>query len=131
MTDDNELYPTEATQLTIWESSDEEKRGETRTLAELNEIHNLILHHYKAADLVDQTFVIHGLKRIKSKFEGQEYAYFAICTAENGEQFTTVFGGLAVIELLDRLIEVRNTHAVEVTLRYTDIGSGQGYYTIE
>lgn len=131
MNEDNELINPDGQQLVTWETMDAEIKKTAKTLDELNEVHNLILKHRKTSELVDETFIIYGLNKFASKYKGQKYAYFAYCQDQAGDRFTTVFGGVAVIDILDKLIAVENTDPVTVTLRCKALGDEQTLYTIE
>lgn len=85
-----------------------------------------------AKELVDKTFTILRAKPFNSRFKGQAHAYFCVCgDTETGEMFSTVLGGMAIVELLDVYIQMGHVNPLTVTLRFVDQGAFNGYYTIE
>lgn len=92
----------------------------------------LIGPHIKAEDLVDQTFVVFAAKRCLSKKYPDSPYYFCNCTdKEKSETFSTTLGGAAVVEMLDKYIAAGVNKPFEVTLRFIEEGSHDGYYVIE
>ena len=115
----------------LWEADGSLKKDAVKTLAELNKQYKLVLDHIAARDLVNETFVIKGAKRIKSDYKGQSHYYFCLCQGQDGTEFTASFGGGAVMQIIDRLIELGIKNAVKVTLLWHDTGNDEGFYTLE
>lgn len=125
---DNELLQD---QISLWNADGTLGKDSIKTLAELNKEYELVLPHMSAQDLVDETFVIKGAKRLKSEYKGQEFYYFCVCQAKDKTEFTVSFGGAAVMQIIDRLIELGIKNAVKVTLRWTPTKKDEGFYTLE
>lgn len=86
----------------------------------------------KAADLVDQSFVILRAKPFASSFKEQGKAYFCVVQIQpDGEKRQTVLGGSAVVEVLEALAERDFDTPIEFTLKFNDGGQFSGYYTLE
>lgn len=115
----------------LWEADGTLKKDAVRTLADLNKQYEIVLPHFKAAELVDQTFTIQAAKKIASEYKGQTHYYFCVCRGKDGKEFTASFGGGQVMQIIDRLIELKIPNAVEVTLKWTPTKNDEGFYTIE
>jgi len=85
----------------------------------------------KAEELIDQQFTIVRARAFPSKYEGQDHAYYCVCADKNGEIFTIVLGGFAVVDVLDALRTAAPDRAYIVTLRFKEGGRYSGYYVLE
>jgi hypothetical protein len=87
----------------------------------------------KAENLVGTTFAIYRCKPFPSAFEGtREMVYWVVGRMEDGTLFNTVFGGLAVCDVLDRIMDINrqlfiaNSEGDEETVRkLIDAGAGR------
>jgi hypothetical protein len=85
-----------------------------------------------ADQLVDTTFTILRAKPFQSSFSEDAHAWFCVCQAkDDGEVFTTVLGGQAVVDILDALVATGMTNPLEVTLRQVSGGRFGRYYVLE
>ncbi len=85
-----------------------------------------------ASELVDRTFIITGAKPFESSFKGGEHAWFCVCVdPELGEVFTTVLGGLAVVDIIDALAKAGLSAPLQVTMRQVQGGRYGRYYVLE
>lgn len=84
-----------------------------------------------AENLKGKTFILRSARRFPSEFPNQEYAYFCVCVSEDGEAFTTVLGGLAVVPMIDGLILAGWNKPIRVTLEWKDKGANRSYYYLK
>jgi hypothetical protein len=85
-----------------------------------------------ADELRDRSFVLLGCKAFQSSFQRDAHAYFCVCSdADTGEVFTTVLGGQACVDVIDALVAQEFDAPLKVTLRWSEGGAFQGYYTLE
>ena len=85
-----------------------------------------------AEQLIDQTFVILRAKAFQSSFNEQAHAWFCVCKdKDTGDVFTTVLGGMAVVDILDALVTTGMRNPLEVTLRRVSGGRFGRYYVLE
>ena len=91
--------------------------------------------HVRSEELSGGTFQILSLKPFKSSYDKQDHAYFAFCRGheeiEDGGIFTTVFGGMLLVEVLDGLVKEGLKNPIEVTLKYVRQGKFDGYYIFD
>ena len=86
----------------------------------------------KAAELVDQTFIIVKARAFVSSFAKGETAYFCVCThVDTGELFSTVLGGQGVVDFLDLYFGSGRVNPLRVTLRKVKGGRFGRYYVLE
>ena len=85
-----------------------------------------------AEQLVDQTFIILRAKPFQSSFNEEAHAWFCVCKDKStGVVFTTVLGGMAVVDILDALATTGMHNPLEVTLRKVAKGRYGRYYVLE
>ena len=85
-----------------------------------------------AEQLVDVTFTILRAKPFQSSFNEEAHAWFCVCQEKgSSEVITTVFGGQAVVDILDALVATGLTNPLEVTLRRVSGGRFGRYYVLE
>jgi len=85
-----------------------------------------------AEQLVDQTFTILRGKPFQSSYNEDAHAWFCVCQEQGGgDVFTTVLGGMAVVDILDALVATGMTNPLEVTLRLVVGGRFGRYYVLE
>ena len=85
-----------------------------------------------AEQLIDQTFIILRAKAFQSSYNEQAHAWFCVCKdKETGVVFTTVLGGMAVVDILDALVTTGMRNPLEVTLRRVAKGRYGRYYVLE
>lgn len=102
------------------------------SLKEIVEKYNLGTSNTKTDTLIDKTFVIDAVKPFNSRFGENAHSYFITAHyPETGEVFTTVLGGTAVVDTLDKLGENGVAPPYEVTLRQINGGKFGRYYTLE
>jgi hypothetical protein len=83
----------------------------------------------KAKDLVGQQFVIYRVKAFDSAFQGTDHAYFcSIKLDPAGPFYTCVFGGQAIVDLLDFYVGTKQQNPLLVTLGWVEGGAYGGYY---
>ena len=98
-------------------------------LEKLNEQYQLSHPHMKAEELVGETFTIFGMRKNESTYDEQKYYYFCHCQdAKSKEVFTTSLGGQAVLDILDRIIELKIKEPFIVQLDFVKQGANEGYY---
>lgn len=82
-----------------------------------------------AQDLVGKTFDILRAKKQESSFEGQDHFWFCIVRpVDTDENYETVLGGGAVIEVLDAYAKSGLNNPLRVTLDFVKGGKFKGYY---
>jgi len=85
-----------------------------------------------AAQLVDQSFIILRAKPFQSAYDEQAHAWFCVCTdVATGENFTTVLGGQAVVDVIDALAATGFEKPLVVTLRLVQGGRYGRYYVLD
>ena len=98
-------------------------------LTKLNEQYGLTVLHQKAEVLVGETFTIFGLRKTESTYDDQTYYYFANCQdTKSKELFTTILGGQAICDILDKAIQKGVKEPMIVTLDFVKQGAHDGYY---
>jgi hypothetical protein len=117
--------------MTAWEADTTDILKNAKTVAQVNEEQHLVLPNVKAAELVDQTFIIVSVKQFPSSFPTQDHAYFCGCLSMEGVKFTTVLGGMTIVEFLDNFTALNEASPLKVTLRHVNQGSFGGYYALE
>ena len=86
----------------------------------------------EASELVGKEFTILRARAFNSRFEGQSHAYFVVGILEEDQKmYNTVFGGAAVVELLDQFIKAGFDRPLTVTLTLNEGGRYGRYYTLE
>jgi len=109
-----------------WEPDPDAK---PQTLEKLNEEFDLVLLHQKAELLVGETFTIFGLRRTQSTYDPSDYYYFCNCQdPKSKELFTTILGGQAIKDILDKIIKLGVKDPFTVTLDFVKQGAHDGYY---
>lgn len=102
------------------------------SLHDIMEQAGILARQVPAVDLVDQTFIITGLKTFKSSFQDGNHCYYTMLTVkDSGEKLATVLGGGAVVDMLDTLIKAGVRSPLEVTLRNVEGGAFGHYYVLE
>lgn len=86
-----------------------------------------------AKELTDQTFAIRKMKPFVSMISGAEtVAYWVVAEFKDGTVFNTVLGGQAVVEELDKIMEINRRAKeawqngdVEEMQKYISVGAGR------
>lgn len=85
-----------------------------------------------AKDLVGKTFVILRAQEFKSEFEKQDHAYYCtIKLVDDGELYSVVLGGGAMVDMLDAIADAGLAEPLKVTLRWKERGEDNSYYFFE
>ena len=85
-----------------------------------------------AAELVGQRFIILSAKPFESRFEGQEFAYFCVCTdLKRSEMWGTVLGGGQPVSFITDYIGKGAPAPLGVTLVEKEGGRYGKYYVLE
>ena len=116
--------------LILWESQAEDALKEAQSIEQVNQQFHITLPHRKAEEIVGVTFVIVTLKEFESSYVEQDHAYFCGCIALDGEKFTVVLGGTAIVDFLDKFTAIDTRKPLKVTLGFVKQGKYGGYYTI-
>ena len=117
--------------LTMWEVHAENVEKEAQDIQSLRQEMLDMPRHVAASELDGETFYIVALKPFESSYVGQDHAYFAGCVDTKGDKFTTVLGGMIIVETLDALIDAGLDKPVKVTLIEKKQGKYGRYYVLE
>ena len=86
----------------------------------------------KAETLLDKEFTIIRARAFESRFESQDHAYFVTGYLEKDQKLvSTVFGGAAVVDILDAFIKAGFDRPLTVVLTLNEGGKYGQYYTLE
>lgn len=88
----------------------------------------------KAADLIGKSFLIIRVRRMtstKGKKGGPDHFYLVQAKMlESGQVFSTLLGGVAVVQVIDAWTEVVNRGPLQVTLEQIEGGEFGKYYVL-
>lgn len=85
-----------------------------------------------AKSLVGVPIIIMSAKWFLSSFDNQDHAYFCrVKEVATGEEMCTVFGGGAVVDVLDAIAKTGLNAPIQVVLQWVTQGRYEGYYTLE